>query len=90
MTKILDRTLGRWPSASSPVPTVHYNLVSPLAQHQGTTLPTGVTAPTGTGAPTAGFRASGVDVQGQGGRMAVIDRNRLADVPGVLPRGAPV
>jgi hypothetical protein len=87
MTKILD--LDRWPSTvTSPVPTVHTN--SPLAQHQGTTMPTGATAPKGTCVPAAGFRASGVDVQGQGGRMAVIYRNRLADVPGVLPRGAPV
>jgi len=86
----VTKYLERWSFAvPSPVPTVR-SAVSPLAQHQGTTMPTGATAPKGTGVPTAGFRASGVDVQGQGGRMAVIDRNRLADVPGVLPRGAPV
>jgi len=86
MTKILER----WSSAVAfPVPTAR-NAVSPLAQHQGTTMPTGATAPKGTGVPAAGFRASGVDVQGQGGRMAVIDRDRLAYVPGVQPRGAPV
>jgi hypothetical protein len=83
MTKIPDSQ----PSVmTSPAPAVH----TPLALHQGFTMPTGATAPKGTGAPTAGLRASGGNVQGQAGRMAVVDRYRLADVPGVLPRGVPV
>jgi len=69
---------------------VYRNAAPPLAQRQGTRLPVGATALQGTGAPTAGFRASGVDVQAQVIRMAVVDRNRITDVPGVPPRGAPV
>jgi hypothetical protein len=68
---------------------VYAKAPSPLATAQGTRLPFGATTLAGAGAPTAGFTASGV-VQAPAGRMAVIDRNRLTDVPGVSPRGAPV
>ncbi len=92
---------GLWHAATSPVLTVdqgkatanravYRNAQSPLAQHKGTTLPIGATAPTGTGALTADFRASGISVQAEVLRMAVVDRDRITDVPGVQPRGAPV
>jgi hypothetical protein len=91
-----------WRAASSPALTVHTGreetahtavyrtATTPLAQSQGPRLLIVATAHEGTGVPTAGFRASGVDVQARVIRMAVVDRNRLTDVPGVSPRGAPV
>lgn len=55
---------------------------------QGTTLPTGVKTPNGISVP-AGFHWNGV-AQIQADRMAVNDRDRLADVPAAAPRGRPV
>lgn len=98
----MTKTKHLWRAATSPALTVHpaqeatantavfRNATPPLTQCQGTRLPAGATALQGTGALTAGFRASGVDVQAQVIRMAVVDRNRITDVPGVPPRGAPV
>ena len=95
-------TQSMWRAATSPVLTVHQartetantavyrNAAPPLVQHKGTTLPVGATTPKGTGVPTAGFRASGIYVQAEVLRMAVVDRDRITDVPGVQPRGAPV
>lgn len=96
------KTQYLWRAATSPALTVHpareetahtavfTNAAPPLTQRQGIRLPVAATAFDGTGMPAAGFRASGVDVQAQVIRMAVVDRNRLTDVPGVQPRGAPV
>jgi hypothetical protein len=83
-------TNDQWRTASSRVLTVHQGweatactaafrgAPSPLAGYEGTTL------------PAAGFAASGLGVQAEVVRMAVVDRDRITRVPGVLPRGAPV
>jgi len=92
----------QWRAAPSPALNVHparegtaytavRRITAPTQVHaQGTRLPTGVIASEGSGVPAAGFAASGVDVQAKVGPMTVTDRNRLTDVPGVPPRGAPV
>jgi hypothetical protein len=96
------KTQHVWRAATSPALTVHSapeetaltavyaNAAPPLAQRQGIRLPIAATAFEGSRMPAAGLRASGVDVQAQVVRITVVDRNRLIDVPGVLPRGAPV
>jgi hypothetical protein len=91
-----------WRAAPSPALTVHparegtactavYRIAAPTQIHaQGTRLPIDAIAYEGGGVPAAGFAASGVDVQAKVGPIMVTDRNRLTDVPGVPPRGAPV
>jgi hypothetical protein len=96
------KTQHLWRAATSPALTVHTareetahtavfaSAMPPLTQRQGIRLPVATTAYEGTGMPAAGFRASGVDVQAQVIRTAVVDRNRLTHVQGVPARGAPV
>ena len=70
--------------------TVAYRVTAPAGMRlQGISVPSGANALKGTGAPGAGFQWSGV-AQIQADRTTVVDRGRLASVPGPVPRGRPV